>query len=55
VTIRTWIEGSENGGYMREDVTGGWTKLHNGELHSLNSSKNIIGMTKSRRMKWAGP
>jgi hypothetical protein len=42
-------------GAMRVDVTGGWNKLHNVELHNLNASKNIIGITKSRRMKWAGP
>jgi hypothetical protein len=29
-------------------------KLHNEELHNLYSSPNIIRMTKSRRMRWAG-
>jgi hypothetical protein len=28
--------------------------LHNDELHSLYSSPNIISVTKSRRMRWAG-
>jgi hypothetical protein len=37
----------------RDEVTGGWRKLHN-ELHSLYSSPSIIRMIKSRRMKWAG-
>jgi hypothetical protein len=30
-----------------------WRKLHNGELHSLYSSANIVRVIKSRRMKWA--
>jgi hypothetical protein len=28
--------------------------LHDDELHSLYSSPNIVGMIKSRRMRWAG-
>jgi hypothetical protein len=31
-----------------------WRKLHNDELHSLNSSPNIVMVIKSRRMRWAG-
>jgi hypothetical protein len=38
----------------RDEVTGGWRKLHNEELHNLHSSSSIIRMIKSRRMKWAG-
>jgi hypothetical protein len=34
----------------RVEVTGGWRKLHNEELHTLYSSPNIIRMIKSRRM-----
>jgi hypothetical protein len=41
-------------GPKRDGVTGGWRKLHNEELHNLYSSLNIIGIIKSRRMKWAG-
>jgi hypothetical protein len=41
-------------GPKRDEVTGGWRKLHNEELHSLYSSPNIIRMIKSRRMRWAG-
>jgi hypothetical protein len=37
----------------RDEVIGGWRKLHNEELHNLLSSSSIIRM-KSRRMKWAG-
>jgi hypothetical protein len=41
-------------GPKRDEVTEGWGKLHNEELHSLNSSPNIIRVIKSRRMRWAG-
>jgi hypothetical protein len=36
------------------EVTGGWRKLHNEELHNLYSSPSIIRMIKSRMMRWAG-
>jgi hypothetical protein len=36
----------------REEVTGGWRKLHNGELQNLYSSPNIIiGVMKSRETR----
>jgi hypothetical protein len=38
-------------GTKREEVTGGWRKLHE-ELHSLYSSSNIIRIIKSRWMRW---
>jgi hypothetical protein len=38
-------------GPKRDEVTGEWRKLHNGELHNLNSSPNIIRQIKSRRMR----
>jgi hypothetical protein len=41
-------------GPKRNEVTGGWRKLHNEELHSLYSSPSIIRMIKSRRMKLTG-
>jgi hypothetical protein len=41
-------------GPKRDEVTGGWRKLHNEELHSLYSSPSIIRMIKSWRMRWAG-
>jgi hypothetical protein len=37
----------------RVEVTGEQRKLHNGELHNLYSSPDIIRQIKSRRMKWA--
>jgi hypothetical protein len=41
-------------GPKRDEVTGGWRKLHNDELHNLYSSPSIIRTIKSRRMRWAG-
>jgi hypothetical protein len=41
-------------GLRRDEVMGDWRKRHNGELHDLYSSPNIIRMIKSRRMRWAG-
>jgi hypothetical protein len=41
-------------GPKRNEVTGGWRKLHNEELLNLYSSPSIIRMIKSRRMRWAG-
>jgi hypothetical protein len=41
-------------GPKRDEVTGGWRKLHNEELQNLYSSPNIIRMFKSRRMRGAG-
>jgi hypothetical protein len=38
-------------GPKRDEVAGGWRKLHNEELH--NFSPSIIRMIKSRRMRWA--
>jgi hypothetical protein len=34
-------------GPKRDEVTGGWGKLHNEELHNLYSSPSIIRMIKS--------
>jgi hypothetical protein len=38
----------------KREEDGSWRKLHNGELHSLYSSPNIVRVIKSRRMRWAG-
>jgi hypothetical protein len=41
-------------GPMRDETIGGWTKLHNEEIHNLFFSPSIIRKIKSRRMRWAG-
>jgi hypothetical protein len=46
--LRTIFESKMN------EVTGGWRKLHNEELHNLYTLPSIIRMIKSRRMRWAG-
>jgi hypothetical protein len=38
----------------RDEVTGGWRKLHTEELHNLYSSPSIIRMIKSRRRAGQG-
>jgi hypothetical protein len=39
-------------GPKRDEVTGGWRKLHNEELRDLYSSPSIIRIIKLRRMRW---
>jgi hypothetical protein len=41
-------------GPKRDEVTGGWRKLHNEELHNLYSSPSIVREIKSRRLRWSG-
>jgi hypothetical protein len=41
-------------GPKRDNVTGEWRKLHDGELHDLYSSPNIVRVIESRRMRWTG-
>jgi hypothetical protein len=41
-------------GPMTDEVTGGWRKLHNEELHNFYSSPSIIRTIMSRRMRWTG-
>jgi hypothetical protein len=38
-------------GSKREEVAGGWRRLHNEELHNLYVSRNIIRVIKLRRMR----
>jgi hypothetical protein len=38
----------------RDEVTGGWRKLHNEEIHNLYPWPSIIIMIKSRSMRWVG-
>jgi hypothetical protein len=37
----------------REEVSGGWRRLHIEELHTLYASPNITRVIKSRRIRWA--
>jgi hypothetical protein len=39
-------------GLKWDELTGGWKKLHNEELHKLYSSPSIIRMIKPRSMGW---
>jgi len=41
-------------GSKRDEVTGEWRKLHNEELWELYTLPNILGVVKSRRIRWAG-
>jgi hypothetical protein len=41
-------------GSKRDEVTRGWRKLHNDELHNLYSSPGIIRMIMPRTMRMAG-
>jgi hypothetical protein len=41
-------------GPKKEEVAGGWRRLHNEELHNLYASPNIIRVIKLMRMRWAG-
>jgi hypothetical protein len=41
-------------GPRRDEITGGWRKRHNEELHNFYSSPRLIKLIKSRRMRWAG-
>jgi hypothetical protein len=38
----------------KDEVIGGWRKLHEEELHNVYCSPSIIRIIKSRRMRWAG-
>jgi hypothetical protein len=41
-------------GPKRDEVTGGWRKLHNEELLDLYSTPSIIRVIKSKLMRWVG-
>jgi len=36
------------------EVSGGWRRLHNEELHNLYTSPYIISVIKQRIMRWVG-
>jgi hypothetical protein len=40
-------------GPKKEEVTGGWRRLHNEDLHNLYASPNVIRVIKLRRMRLA--
>jgi hypothetical protein len=39
-------------GPKREEVAGGWRRLHNEEFHNLYVSRNIMRVIRSRRIRW---
>jgi hypothetical protein len=41
-------------GPERDEVTGGWRRLHNKELYAVYSSPNTVKVIKSIRLRWAG-
>jgi hypothetical protein len=41
-------------GTKRGEVTGGWRKVHNEELHNFYSSPSVIRMMKLKKMRWVG-
>jgi hypothetical protein len=41
-------------GSKKDEVTGGWRKLHNEELHNLYCSPSIIRIMTSRGIRWTG-
>jgi hypothetical protein len=41
-------------GLKRNEMVGGWRKLHDETLYNLYTLPNIIRMIKSSRTRWAG-
>jgi hypothetical protein len=41
-------------GPKRNELIGGWRRLHNEEFHNLYCSPSIIRIIRSRKMRWAG-
>jgi hypothetical protein len=40
-------------GSKRDEVIGGWTKLHNEKLHNWHYSADVIRVIRTRIMRWA--
>ena len=40
--------------WAKRDENAEWRRFHNGGLHSLYRSLNIVKLIKSRRLRWAG-
>jgi len=40
-------------GSKREEVMGGWRKLHNEKLYNLYTSTNVMGIIRSRKIRCA--
>jgi hypothetical protein len=38
----------------REEVAGGWRRLHNEELRDLYTLPNVVRVIKPKRMRWVG-
>jgi hypothetical protein len=41
-------------GPKREELAGGWRRLHNKEVHKSYASLHIANIIKTRRMRWTG-
>jgi hypothetical protein len=41
-------------GSKREDVVGGWRRLHNEELRNLYASPDVIRVIKAMVLRWSG-
>jgi hypothetical protein len=41
-------------GTKREEVAGGWRRLHYDNFHNSYTSPNIVRVIKSSSMRWAG-
>jgi hypothetical protein len=41
-------------GPVRVEVAGDWRRLHNEELHNLDTSPNTVSVVKSKGMGWDG-
>jgi hypothetical protein len=54
LTVKSFLKLRRLYGTKKDEVTGDWKMLHNEGLHNVCSSRDIIRMIKSRRMRWAG-